>query len=364
MADVDDIKASRVTRITGENETLLVDVVDVSGVNKLAIDGSVEVTSSVLPTGASTEAKQDTGNSSLSNIDGKVATEAKQDVANSSLSSIDGKVSTETKQDAQIVNQAITHGRLGDQTETAPASDTASSGLNGRLQRVAQRLTTAITSLTTLNTRVGDLTETAPANDTASSGLNGRLQRIAQRLTSIFTAQSDGTQQSKIRGNTDGTLIGNLGDRLKTVVHGLREDATVGTIGSSNNNALKVSINDRLSEVRDRTNVTIPITRTSLVGTPTVFYTVTANSTLYITSFTATALNSSASDGQFTLRDDTTVLADFLVPSRISGSSPSSFTTASPGLIEPLQFSTDVNLIEVTGSIEIGGFLIGYEEPN
>lgn len=34
--------------------------------------------------------------------------------------------------------------------------------------------------------RVGTITETAPATDTASSGLNGRLQRIAQRLTSLI----------------------------------------------------------------------------------------------------------------------------------------------------------------------------------
>lgn len=32
----------------------------------------------------------------------------------------------------------------------------------------------------------GALTEAAPATDTASSGLNGRLQRIAQRLTSMI----------------------------------------------------------------------------------------------------------------------------------------------------------------------------------
>lgn len=38
----------------------------------------------------------------------------------------------------------------------------------------------------TLNTRIGDVTETAPATDTASSGLNGRLQRIAQRLSSLI----------------------------------------------------------------------------------------------------------------------------------------------------------------------------------
>lgn len=65
---------------------------------------------------------------------------------------------------------------------------------------------------------IGDVTEAAPATDTASSGLNGRLQRIAQRLTSIFTALSDGTQQSRLRGATDGTLIGNTSDSLKTVV--------------------------------------------------------------------------------------------------------------------------------------------------
>src|SRR5688572_7672148 len=35
-------------------------------------------------------------------------------------------------------------------------------------------------------TGLGGLTETAPGTDTASSGLNGRLQRIAQRLTSLI----------------------------------------------------------------------------------------------------------------------------------------------------------------------------------
>jgi hypothetical protein len=33
---------------------------------------------------------------------------------------------------------------------------------------------------------IGSLIETAPATDTASSGLNGRLQRIAQRITSLI----------------------------------------------------------------------------------------------------------------------------------------------------------------------------------
>lgn len=33
---------------------------------------------------------------------------------------------------------------------------------------------------------IGSLTETAPGTDTASSGLNGRLQRVAQRLSSLI----------------------------------------------------------------------------------------------------------------------------------------------------------------------------------
>lgn len=39
---------------------------------------------------------------------------------------------------------------------------------------------------------LGALTETAPATDTASSAVNGRLQRIAQRLTSILNILTGG----------------------------------------------------------------------------------------------------------------------------------------------------------------------------
>jgi hypothetical protein len=156
----------------------------------------------------------------------------------------DVAVATSAKQDAQAT-------LTGAVTEAAPASDTASSGLNGRLQRIAQRLTTLIgtvsteTTLAALSAKfaslgqkamagsapvviasdqsaipasqsgtwnvnniagtvslptgaatsakqdaeailVGAVTETAPATDTASSGLNGRLQRVAQRLTSMI----------------------------------------------------------------------------------------------------------------------------------------------------------------------------------
>lgn len=55
-------------------------------------------------------------------------------------------------------------------------------------EAVAGSAYNALDQVVTLGTTpiVGALTETAPATDTASSGLNGRLQRIAQRLTSLI----------------------------------------------------------------------------------------------------------------------------------------------------------------------------------
>lgn len=41
-----------------------------------------------------------------------------------------------------------------------------------------------------LETLIGAVNETAPASDTASSGLNGRLQRLAQRLTSVMRSNN------------------------------------------------------------------------------------------------------------------------------------------------------------------------------
>lgn len=52
------------------------------------------------------------------------------------------------------------------------------------------------------DTKSGSLTETAPATDTASSGLNGRLQRIAQRITSLITALGSPFQAGASIGNT------------------------------------------------------------------------------------------------------------------------------------------------------------------
>jgi hypothetical protein len=157
------------------------------------------------------------------------ATEAKQDsqitqetAINASTTSIDSKFTTLNAKDfATSAKQDSAATLMGSVTETAPASDTASSGHNGRLQRIAQRITSlialfptslgskaaassfAVTSSTEDTALMGSLTETAPASDTASSGHNGRLQRIAQRLTSLIalfpTALGQGTMATSFK---------------------------------------------------------------------------------------------------------------------------------------------------------------------
>lgn len=110
-----------------------------------------------------------------------------------------------------------TSAQAGSLTETAPATDTASSGLNGRLQRIAQRLTSMIallpTSLgaggglkvdgsgtalpvsvsgvataanqTTELSSLGATNESAAGTDTATSGLNGLIKRLLQSITTL-----------------------------------------------------------------------------------------------------------------------------------------------------------------------------------
>lgn len=85
---------------------------------------------------------------------------------------------------------------IGTKLGEVQASPTANTVLD-RLKTIATSLAGTLTislpsgAATAANqaselTLVGAVTETAPGSDTASSGLNGRLQRIAQRLTSLI----------------------------------------------------------------------------------------------------------------------------------------------------------------------------------
>jgi hypothetical protein len=152
-----------------------------------------------------------------------------------SLSDIDGADELRGATDGTKIGNASDRLKVDGSFVTQPISVASLPLPSGASTSALQ--TTTNTNLTTLINEIGATNETVAATDVSTSGLNGLLKRVAQRLTSIFTAQSDGSQQSKIRGNTDGTLIGNIGDRLKVTtsksVDGrlLYEEANVATGG-------------------------------------------------------------------------------------------------------------------------------------
>jgi hypothetical protein len=196
LAEIVDFHADN----TSENSGLQTSLTSIDGktpslvTGRVPVDGSgvtqpVSAVSLPLPSGASTSALQTTGNSSLSSIDTKLssqATAANQATGNASLSSID----TQLNSQATAANQSTGNSSLSsiDTKLTSQATAANQSTGNSSLSSIDTKLTSQATASnqTASQTLLGAVTETAPATDTASSGLNGRLQRIAQRLTSLI----------------------------------------------------------------------------------------------------------------------------------------------------------------------------------
>ena len=82
---------------------------------------------------------------------------------------------------------------VGAQADAVATTDTGTFSLLSLFKRLLQTHTAYL----------GIVTETAPGSDTASSGLNGRLQRVAQRLTSLIgllpTALGQGTMSQSLK---------------------------------------------------------------------------------------------------------------------------------------------------------------------
>lgn len=167
------------------------------------VGGAVPVTIS----GIATDTKQDTGNASLASIDTKTsaqATAAKQDTGNTSLASLDTKTPALSGGAVPVVLASTPLPSGAATAAKQPAlgiAGTASSdvisvqgiasmtALKVDGSAVTQPVSAASLPLPTGAATAalqGALTETAPASDTASSGLNGRLQRLAQRITSLI----------------------------------------------------------------------------------------------------------------------------------------------------------------------------------
>jgi len=79
------------------------------------------------------------------------------------------------------------------------------------------------------DTKAGSLTEAAPANDTASSGLNGRMQRVAQRITSMIALLPAALVGGRLDVNV-GAAPASLTVGSSALPTGAATDTTVGTL--------------------------------------------------------------------------------------------------------------------------------------
>lgn len=84
--------------------------------------------------------------------------------------------------DSGFLRSAPSAGKLGALVVSGPAG----AAIGGGLTNTELRASAVPVTDTANGTLIGAVAETAPASDTASSGTNGRLQRIAQRLTSLI----------------------------------------------------------------------------------------------------------------------------------------------------------------------------------
>lgn len=125
--------------------------------------------------------------------------------------------------------EAVT-GLLTDNKESDP--DAASASLNSLLRGVLDRVGDVAVVDETL---LGLTNETAPASDTAASAINGRLQRVAQRITSLITAL--GAEDSLRQSNPDAATAS-----LNSLVRGTLEEL--------------LQINQKLTTANNRTVLT------------------------------------------------------------------------------------------------------------
>lgn len=176
---------------------------------KLDSDGhaQVDILSQVLPTGAATEAAQNTGNGSLATIVTNTTGLATQ----ATLAAIAGQLPASLGSKADAASLAVTLSTEDKATQNAIKNaveilDNIVSGSEAQVDIVSAG---PILTETQFNTLTGALTETAPANDTASSGLNGRLQRIAQRLSSLISLLPAALGQQNMAGSLSVAIASN-----------------------------------------------------------------------------------------------------------------------------------------------------------
>ena len=173
------------------------------------------------------------------------ATAAKQDTQITAEQAILAKLlaapATEAKQDAEAI-------LIGGVTEAAPGTDTASSGLNGRLQRIAQRLTSLITALGSPFQAGGSIGNTTFAS-TQSGTWTVQPGNTANTTAWLIDARGNVASGAADSGNPV-KVGGRYNSTPPTLTDGQRGDVQLDVSGN-----LKINLATRLDSTNDSVNV-------------------------------------------------------------------------------------------------------------
>lgn len=189
--------------------------------------------------------------------------------------------------------------------------------------------------------------------------VNGATPQTTFRLQTIYKRTrgkpSSHRLEESIVGDNDAELV-------KAVLTGISETSTLyENVELSATNSLKVALTDRSSEVRGRLHVDKFIENVSAF--PTTIHTVTAGYIFHLMSIGVTGLNTSTtSNGRLVIRDDTTIKIPYLVGQASSGA-PGPIAIAPAAFLEPIPFSTNVNIQQLGGLNTVSIYIVGYEEP-
>lgn len=300
-----------------------------------------------------------TGSVSVSNFPSSV--EVSNDVGNA----IPVDVTDAFALDATL---ATTNTELGGLTEAAPGTDTASSGLNGRLQRVAQRLTSLIALFPTSigqKTKAGSLSVTlASDSDTLTVDVLDAfaLEATAQAVKTSVEIMDDWDESDRAKVNP---VVGQAGVAAGSGVVGTNTQRVVLATDvalPAGTNQLGSVVPNRPSQGPGRTNVSK--TTGSVTGS-TNLHTVTTGKTFYLTSYSLTFRNTNVTTGgEVSVVDSTTTanpriggtvgvgVAGTVAPSHALGGD----------LPEPIPFTDTVRLVIVSGTIVADLTITGYEQ--
>lgn len=156
IADLDAIKTSTASADTklssqataSKQDALLAELqlkADLTETQPVSIAGTVTVTGGLTDTQLRASAVPVTANAGTNLNTSALSLEATQLLIKAKTDNLDVALSTVAKDVTLLASNVL----IGAVTETAPATDTASSALNGRLQRIAQRITSLIAILPT-----------------------------------------------------------------------------------------------------------------------------------------------------------------------------------------------------------------------